>query len=330
MMAWAAVVLAAVVLSLRWVDSDSSRLITLTAAGPALTLGAVVIVGLALAATAAVSRSDRSGRTGVRPYPRALTVAWMALAVAGAVVYTPVDAVVACRARPAPNGAVTVVAGNIYYANNDVEPLLALAAAHEADVLVVPELNEVTGATLAANRERYPYQRLIPYREGANGIGVISRLPLHDVETIRIGPSRAVRAIVESPSGPVTLLAVHLANPVTGPPTRWRQGLSDLESLVDHTPGPVIVAGDFNATAEHVPFRALLSGTGLHDAHDDAGCGWDGTWPTRAGGAIPITGVARIDHVLLRADWQATRVNTAYLTGSDHAAVVATVAPAPG
>ncbi|MFV0257973.1 MAG: endonuclease/exonuclease/phosphatase family protein [Acidimicrobiales bacterium] len=325
--AWLTIVVAVGVLPLRWVDSDSSRLITLTVAGPLLTLGSVLVVAMVVVVAMAVSQArEAPGFRGVR----ALAIAGAGLAGAGMVLYTPADALVGCRPEPAPADAITVVTGNIYYGNNDAEPLLRLADDHDADVLVVPELNEVTGRTLAAHRDRYPYQKLIPYREGANGIGLISRLPLEDVEMVRTGTARSVTATMETAAGPVALIAVHLPNPVTGPASHWKQGLMDVENLVNETSGPVIVAGDFNATAEHAPFRALLRSTGLHDAHDDAGCGWDGTWPTRPGPATPLTGLARIDHVLLPETWRATRVNTAHIDGSDHAAVVATVAPATG
>jgi endonuclease/exonuclease/phosphatase (EEP) superfamily protein YafD len=81
------------------------------------------------------------------------------------------------------------------------------------------------------------------------------------------------------------------------------------------------VVGDFNATRDHQPFRAILD-TGLRDAAEQAGSGWQPTWPARGswGWLRPLL---TIDHVLATDQWQAVDTSTLEVPGSDHLALVA-------
>jgi endonuclease/exonuclease/phosphatase (EEP) superfamily protein YafD len=80
-------------------------------------------------------------------------------------------------------------------------------------------------------------------------------------------------------------------------------------------PGP-IVAGDFNATLDHGPFRAAL--TGVKDAAEGTGQGLTGTFHAR----LPRWAGIRIDHVLIPREAATTRYEIVDLPGSDHRAVL--------
>jgi endonuclease/exonuclease/phosphatase (EEP) superfamily protein YafD len=86
--------------------------------------------------------------------------------------------------------------------------------------------------------------------------------------------------------------------------------------------GPVILAGDFNATRQHQALRELLE-TGFTDAHLATGRGWAATWPV--GRRLPP--FALIDHVLVSPDLAVASVDEVAISGSDHRAVVATIGP---
>ena len=97
-------------------------------------------------------------------------------------------------------------------------------------------------------------------------------------DAARAGPGSDVaasRARIDPPGGfPVTLTAVHPAAPVRGPVApvrgragRWRRELAMIRQTVAGVDEPQVVAGDFNATRDHGPFRELLA-AGFVDCAD--------------------------------------------------------------
>jgi len=117
---------------------------------------------------------------------------------------------------------------------------------------------------------------------------------------------------------------VHLAAPWPMPITQWRNDIArfpDTLAEMGRTAGAgaVIVAGDFNATADMAPFRALLD-QGYGDAAMDAGAGLARTYPSR--GFRPS--VIGIDHILTRNATPAA-ARTVVVVGSDHRGLLATL-----
>ncbi|GGO87914.1 hypothetical protein GCM10011584_13670 [Nocardioides phosphati] len=91
---------------------------------------------------------------------------------------------------------------------------------------------------------------------------------------------------------------------------------------------PDVAVGDFNATLDHPPFRRILD-RGLTDAAEQAGEGWQPTWPSDGSKGFPVP-VTAIDHVLVGRGITAvgTRVHT--IPGTDHLMLVAVLALPPG
>jgi endonuclease/exonuclease/phosphatase family metal-dependent hydrolase len=95
--------------------------------------------------------------------------------------------------------------------------------------------------------------------------------------------------------------------------------------------GPLVMAGDFNATLDHAPMRSLL-GLGLSDAARQSNAGWQPTWP---GGdnpdhELPLgVQVMAIDHVLVSRQLSAISTSTYSVFDSDHLALVARLAEQP-
>lgn len=67
---------------------------------------------------------------------------------------------------------------------------------------------------------------------------------------------------------------------------------------------PMLVIGDFNATREHLPMRQLIADHGLVDAAEQAGAGWQPTFP--ANRRYPP--LIAIDHILMSSSLQAAEV----------------------
>ena len=89
-----------------------------------------------------------------------------------------------------------------------------------------------------------------------------------------------------------------------------------------------MIVGDLNATMDHAPMRELV-GRGYDDAATQAASGWQPTWPaagevSRFGLAVPS--LLPIDHVFLSTGLRAVSTESVTIAGTDHRALVATVA----
>jgi endonuclease/exonuclease/phosphatase (EEP) superfamily protein YafD len=97
----------------------------------------------------------------------------------------------------------------------------------------------------------------------------------------------------------------------------WRGAQDELSGWATRTTGPLVVAGDFNASVDHPGMRQLLA-TGLRDAHEVAGAGRPVTWPN--GRMLPP--FVQLDHVLVRG-LDVESADDVRVPGSDHDAVIA-------
>ncbi len=87
-----------------------------------------------------------------------------------------------------------------------------------------------------------------------------------------------------------------------------------------------LVVGDLNATADHDVMREL-DAAGFRDAGEEANEGWQPTWPANHVGVFPLLPpLVRIDHVLIGDSLASLGTRTVDIDGTDHLAVVATVA----
>ena len=81
-----------------------------------------------------------------------------------------------------------------------------------------------------------------------------------------------------------------------------------------------------NATPDHDVMRKL-DDAGFRDAGELANEGWQPTWPANHVGVFPLLPpLVRIDHVLLADTLASLGTHTVDIDGSDHYALVATVA----
>jgi endonuclease/exonuclease/phosphatase family metal-dependent hydrolase len=80
--------------------------------------------------------------------------------------------------------------------------------------------------------------------------------------------------------------------------------------------------GDFNASSDHVLFRDVLD-AGVRDAAEQAGSGWQPTWPTTRYGQDWLRPLLTIDHVLTSEHWVAVDTDTVEIPRTDHLALVA-------
>ena len=234
------------------------------------------------------------------------------------------------RSQPAASGPeLRVLTANLLAGRAAVGEVVELVRTTAADVLFVQELSDHAATGLRAAG----LDRLLPYaitdigtREN-RGNGIYARHPFRAHPQVM--PTSSIQPVVtmELPSAPVRLACVHLYAP-KGPwspwgVARWRADLAALSLLprpVDPADLPLIAAGDFNSTVDHVDFRRLL-GHGLKDAACQDGNGLTPTWGIIPGRLAMLT----IDHVL--ADDRCAVLGTSVHTvpGTDHRAVFAKI-----
>jgi endonuclease/exonuclease/phosphatase (EEP) superfamily protein YafD len=216
----------------------------------------------------------------------------------------------------------TVMTSNLEFGRGDAATVVRTVASDEVDVLVLEEVTPGGLTTLleAGLADLLPHRVGVPLA-GAAGTMVFSLYPLQAPTPFRLA-NGGLDVEVAAPA-PFRLLAVHTAQPLGGP-SLWRTDLTSVRtralSAVDR--GPTIAAGDFNATLDHEPLRAVL-GTGLRDAAEQAGSGWQPTWPTRYRDTLAPRPMLTIDHVLVSEDYRAIRTRTVSVPHTDHLALVA-------
>ena len=134
-------------------------------------------------------------------------------------------------------------------------------------------------------------------------------------------PSAVVMPV--SGEGP-TIVAVHAVAPRVEAMERWQ---SDLSWIADQCPqGDFILAGDFNATIDHMASLGVDGGDMgyCRDAAVLTGTGSTGTWPADYPGLLG----APIDHVMASQNWNPTGSLVLGAQGSDHRALVVQLDPA--
>lgn len=204
---------------------------------------------------------------------------------------------------------------------------LLVGSARQADIVALQELTPDEADRLSASGldAIFPY-RWFNARNGPYGVGIWSRFPIHTAKRIggyAMGLGSA-RLQVPGMSKDLTVVVVHIPGPWPWPVDDWRRDLRRLpQTLLEEAEaaggGAVIVAGDLNSTFDMRPFRALLH-NGFRDAAEQSGAGIVPTFPARR-----LPPFLAIDHILTRG-CTATSLRTIAIPGSDHRALVSTVA----
>lgn len=213
----------------------------------------------------------------------------------------------------------TVMSLNTWGGRAGIADLAAEVKTAKPDVIV---LVEVTDEFLGFI-QRTPIARTYPYRIGqagnrfdASGLMILSRFPLQSLPTDL--PTALQIAKADIGGREVVVAAVHPPNPFVNHP-EW---LSTSEAIRTRVRGLIgqrlVVAGDFNATADHLTLRRIL-GIGLRDAAVASGSGWLPTWPANK----PVPPVIAIDHVLIGSRVSADSVRAFTVPLTDHRGLVA-------
>ncbi|GAA3927930.1 endonuclease/exonuclease/phosphatase family protein [Microbacterium soli] len=238
------------------------------------------------------------------------------------------------------DAALRVLTWNTNGAAVPAERIARVIDEQQADIVALPETSEEVGERIAirmrdAGRPMWVHHVNIR-PEVANGpqawqttILISADLgPYSVITSSRDGSSNtgSVPSAVAMPvdgDGP-TIVAVHAVAPRREAMAQWR---ADLSWIADQCPaGDFILAGDFNATLDHMASFGSGGGTmgQCRDAASSTGNGMQGTWPS----AAPALLGAPIDHIMASANWRATGSKVlSDAGGSDHRALVVQLDP---
>ncbi len=241
------------------------------------------------------------------------------------------------RSRPvsASGPTLRVMAYNLLGYNRDSQAVVAAIRASAPDIVSLQELNHANAQ--AIERElagEYPYQLLRP-EEGVHGAGVISRFPFAEAPEALGGPwlSAPIVLTVDVDGRAVTYVRFHAFSGLLRLAER-EAAARELAAFAARHPGPLIAAGDLNATRLNRPYATITRE--LHDAWAAAGWGLGHTFP---GGATPgnsrptLLGVpapswlVRIDYVFYSNEFTVLSARIGQWDGaSDHRPVVVDLA----
>ncbi|HWI31711.1 MAG TPA: endonuclease/exonuclease/phosphatase family protein [Microbacterium sp.] len=222
------------------------------------------------------------------------------------------------------------------------EAVAKTAVAMDADIIALPETAESVGESVAvAMREmgRPMWVHHVRFNtEIENGpqaweTTILISPELGDysvIESSRDGSSNTgvVPSAVAMPvdgDGPI-VVAVHAVAPRSAYMPSWRD---DLQWLADQCAAAnVIMAGDFNATLDHMSGLGVGNATlgQCRDAAAETGNGAVGTWTSQ----IPALAGAPIDHVMYSSHWKPTGsvvLRSMDDSGSDHRPLVVQLEP---
>lgn len=215
-----------------------------------------------------------------------------------------------------------LVAINLRFGLGDLDQLAVEIDRAKPDVVV---LTEVTRSNAKALRQKAWRDRL-PYRMGttgddyspttgigdAGGTMVLARVPLTGLGRAKDTRFTNLAVRVDLPDHPFVLVAAHPANPQHGLNPWLRDGQSLARLAAAHAGEPMVIAGDLNATAEHLTLRELESMAGVTDTA--TGRGWHPTYPSDRW----YPPLIQIDHVLTSQQFTATRFESFRVAGTDH------------
>ncbi|MFF1507110.1 endonuclease/exonuclease/phosphatase family protein [Streptomyces sp. NPDC058326] len=216
----------------------------------------------------------------------------------------------------APLTQVRVLAANVEY-GQATGALTETIRRERPQLVFVSECDQVCGHALTtAFAAELPHHASVD-AGGSVGSVLLSAYPLTD--------ERVIPAVMGMPGAtaviagvPVRLQLAHPLPPMPGQVDLWKRELGRIESTARQHTGPLLVAGDFNASQDHAAFRSVLRAGRLQDAARLADASRTPTWPMEG----PLPPFVQIDHVLVSRDFTVRGIRFPDLAGSDHRAVL--------
>ena len=225
-------------------------------------------------------------------------------------------------AAPGPTRPLTLATANVYYGNEELPALIEALDGIAADILITVETPRALWEAPGRLAARYPYRRIEYQADRSWGVAVWSALPpAAEARPAQGGNPRHVLLPLDLGDGgsPLRVMGLHMDWPVFGEQARIHDDF-DRFWRAFRPPGPIMIAGDFNAA----PWSALVARVeAVSGARVVSGLRL--TWAGGVGGKagrVFVPGGLPIDQVLLTDGIGVRAARTAALPGSDHRAVI--------
>ena len=229
---------------------------------------------------------------------------------------------------PAPETAagkpLKILQTNVLYLNTKPAALQALVVQEKPDLIFVMETNSAFAKALKAMKGDYPYQHIMPENQWADGLALISKMPLENLQVLNLKnaamPGYAFS--IRQGKDKIEFVALHTMNPLHGVEIRDASFTGVEKRYQKGIPQNLVVLGDLNASP-WCPALQRFTHTlpGMRNAR--AGRGLFLSWPT----FLPFFMRIPIDHTLVSDNIAVLDYRLGPDIGSDHFPVIATLAP---
>ncbi|MFJ4286498.1 endonuclease/exonuclease/phosphatase family protein [Paenarthrobacter nicotinovorans] len=235
-----------------------------------------------------------------------------------------------------PTVSVKVMSLNTEFGQADAAGIVQLVRENGVQLLALQEHTQALEDRLqAAGLKNLLPQRVSDPRDDAGGGAVYSVFPLEPDGLLPDTPFHmaVTRVLAADPKtgqrSALDLTNVHALPPVDERIEQWRSDLAKIGRQAS-SPGTQLLMGDFNASYDHAEFREMLdSGNGgakLVDVGTAATARFSPTWPMEG----PLLPGTVLDHVVTSSRISSSGYQVQKVPGSDHAAVLATLAVPAG
>ncbi|WAL71541.1 endonuclease/exonuclease/phosphatase family protein [Kitasatospora sp. YST-16] len=214
-------------------------------------------------------------------------------------------------------GDFTVLTHNVAAANDDPQGTIRMLAGSGAEIVALEELSASAAPVYAEG-----LAAAFPYHVVEGTVGLWSGYPIDEVSVVdlKMGWTRAFRARVSTPKGPLAVYVAHLPSVRVKFDSGFTAGRRDVSAqalgdAIEHEPlRKVLLLGDLNGTMNDRSLAPITSQ--LRSAQGAAGDGFGFSWPA----SFPT---ARIDQILSKGGLVPTDSRTLPADASDHLAVAA-------
>jgi endonuclease/exonuclease/phosphatase (EEP) superfamily protein YafD len=146
---------------------------------------------------------------------------------------------------------------NMSFRMPDTGPLAADILQQAPDFLTLEEVDRENITLLDRLKPDYPAQAFCPFAN-VGGVAVASRWPKLAGSDVCLQGQGMVAMQVETPDGPLWLVALHLHWPF---PHQQAEQVQRLETALKALEGPVVLGGDFNMVPWSHTMRAIIAAT---------------------------------------------------------------------
>lgn len=226
----------------------------------------------------------------------------------------------------------TVMAWNTLGGTPGAQTIADLAVKSQADIVALPETSKATADAVAAlmtaaGHPMTPYSIELdkPFIARSTSVLVSTKLGGYTIDS-KVGSTSPLPTVVLRPVVPTApvIVAVHAVAPNTTADTvKWASDLNWLNGACSST--NVVMAGDFNATIDHLLDVGAQPGAVLGSCTDaglESKNAAVGSWPT----SLPALLGTPIDHVMYTANWRVSGmqvIENLDTVGSDHRPIIA-------